>query len=367
MIAGTAGATTLTIGSAYSLTHNKTTPVYQSVWNQLILEYKTGSGSWTPISPFDIQWDKLETIYKHTAGDDTYSYRFRFYNSTNVDYSEYSPTVVGSGFTNVQVGQMVVNVRRKIRDPNRQRYSDSDIIALLQQGQNDIQIRIPKLWVLKVDTFENGTGIQATANNNIYSLASYPDINYISKIRYQYVNGGTTQIWDLIPEDEMEFDRYTQVIITPRLDDNIARVKLLPPSSTHLNGAFKVYPTIKNNNVGVFYPVYYRKFTPLNDVSDTTDLPFPEILEDYAAYRLHQLMGNKLQAEIYKKTYSGPSFASKDEPLTGIALLQMHNSNVKNVSMGYGKSLVRYGGRRGRSNYLGHGRVNRDYERENYF
>lgn len=259
---------------------------------------------------------------------------------------------------------MVVNVRRKIRDPNRQRYNDSDIIALLQQGQTDIQLRIPKLWFLKVDTFETGIGIPAIGGTDVYSLNSYTDFIYLNKIRYKFVNGASTIVYDLFPTPENEFDRYTQLQNQPT-DDNLTRVKLLPPTTSNLQGSFKVFPMVKNSNVGTFYPVYYRKFSVLNDVSDSTDLPFPEILEDYAAYRLHQLMGNKIQSDIYKKLYSGPNNGSPEEPLTGIALLEVHNKNVANVSTGYGKQLWRYTGRRGRGNFVGRG-INRDYIRENY-
>lgn len=360
------GATGLTIGSAYLLNHTKTTPIAKSAWNQIILEYKPANGNWTPIAPFNIQWDKLETLYFHTGGDDTYSYRFKFFNSTSVNYSEYSPTVKGTGFNPLQVGSMVINVRRKIRDPNRQRFNDTDIINLLQQAQVDIQIRMPKLWFLKVDTFETATGIAAIPNTSIYSLATYSDLLYLYKVKYQYVNGSNTQVYDLIPTPENEFDRFTQLSNLP-LDDNVLRVKLLPPTTTNLQGSFKVYPIPKNTNIGTFYPEYFRKFTVLSDISDTTDLPFPEILEDYAAFRLHQLMGNKLQSDIYKKLYSGPSNGSPEEPLTGIALLEVHNKNVMNVSTGYGKQLWRYRGRRGRNNYFGNGIVNRDYIRENFF
>ena len=366
LVAGITGATTITLTAPYyALNHTKTTPIYKSKWNQIILEYKVGSGNWTPITAFDIQWNNLETYYFHTVGDDTYSYRFKFSNSTTAVVSEYSPTVLGTGFTPLQVGAMIINVRRKLRDPNRQRFSDTDIIALLQQAQTDIQLRIPKLWFLKVDTFETGTGIAAIASQDVYDLSAYTDFLYLDKIKYQFVNGATTTLYDLSPLSDTEFDQFKQIVGQPE-DDNVQRVKLLPPTTSNLQGSFKVDPIPKTSGVSTFYPVYYRKFSELNDVSDTTDLPFPQILEDYAAFRLHQLLGNKLQAEIYKKLYSGPNNASNEEPLTGIALLAVHNKNVQNVSTGYGKQLWRYRGRSGRSNFFGQGITNSDYRKEWY-
>lgn len=340
--------------------------MYKSKWNQLSLERKQGNGSWGVIGQVDIQWNKLETLYFDSAGDDSYSYRFRFTNTQTQIFTEYSPTVSGAGFGNLQVGQMIMNTRRKIRDPNRQRFSDQDIIAFLQQAQMDIQMRLPKLWFLQVNTFETGIGIPTVASQDVYSLASYTDLLYLYKLRFKYINGANTLLYDLIPTAENEFDRYNQNQ-NQVLDDNAIRIKLLPPTITNLQGSFKVYPIPRNAGAGTFYPVYYRKFTPLNDVSDTTDLPFPEILEDYAAYRLHQLMGNQTQSAVYKKLYSGPNDGSNEEPLTGIALLEVHNKNVMNVSTGYGKQMWKYRGKRGRNNFFGNGMINADYRRENYF
>lgn len=357
-------STGLTIGTAYNLTHNKTTPVYQSVWNQIILEYNDNAGSgWVAITAFDIQWDKLETLYLHSAGGDAYSYRFRFYNSANVVYSEYSPTVSGAGFGPLQVGAMVISVRKKIRDVNRQRYTDTDIIDLLQAGQDQVQIEIPKLWCAKTDTFETGTGIAGTASEDTYSLATYTDLLYLSKIRYKYVSGSTTQLWDLKGKSEDEFDVY-QVQQNVRLDDNVRYVKLLPPTASNTKGSFKVFPIQKTSSVGTYYPVYYRKLTTLNTIDDTTELPFPQVLEDYAAWRLHQLMGNKAQAEIFKNLYSGPDNSDRGrEPLTGIALLKMHNANAEKISSGQPKSLWNFRGRTKGALYNG---MNHDYIKENY-
>lgn len=357
-------STTITISSSYNFSHNKGTSVYRSEWNQVSIESKTGTGNWGVLILKNIEWDSLETLYIDNTGDDTVSYRFRFYSPTRNIYSEYSPTITGAGFTRYQVGAMIINVRRKLRDPNPNRFSDSEIIQRLQDGQKDIEMLQQELWFLKVDTFEASNGITATVSTSKYSLASYTDLNYLSKIRYRYSTGNITLLWDLEPSPENEFDRYTYNQARPA-DDNIRRFKILPPDASSAQGYFSIYPIVRTAGVGTFFPVYYRTMTVLDDISDVTDLPFPEILEDYAAWRLHDLIGNQDQANHYRDLYYGPSDASSDQRVTGIAMLEQYNKNKKQV-LGYGRQLWRFRGQRGRNNFFGSGITTRDFIKENY-
>lgn len=363
--------TTITLVTAYKFSHNKSTSLYRSEWNQVAIERKLHTSStWAALVTQDIQWDKLETLYVDSTGDDTYDYRFRFYNSTSASYSEYSPTVSGAGFSPQQVGAMILHVREKIKDPNRARFTDTRIIEQLQAGQLYIPTLIPDLWFLRVDTFEASNGIAAVASTSKYSLAQYTDYAVLAKIKYKYVSGNTF-VYDLEGKNDIEFDRFTYNQLRVA-DDNVVRFKLLPPDSSSSKGYFTVDPVPKTTGIGTFYPIYYRALTALNSVEDTTDLTYPEILEDYAAWKLHTLMGNTGEAQKYEGLFFGePSvihagrlnFATKN--ITGIELLKLEN-NMREQGNEYPRNLWKWRGRRSNTNYYRRGLIDRDFIKENY-
>lgn len=364
------------ITPAYNFDHVKGTTIYRSDYDYMSIEGQPQNGIFSLIQQVLIQWDKPETLFLHTVGDDTWNYRFRFYNSKLNVYSEYSPTIPGSGFTRQQVGQLVLNVRKKIRDVNRIRYSDQDIIYQLQDAQNEVITLIPKLWFLYVDTWETatltgfgnvtnfGTGIPSVQNTTKYSLASWSDIHHIDKIRYYYNNGGAFLLWDLQPLPAVDFDRflYNQNRIK---NDIILSCKILPPDANSNQGYFEVDPVNLTNNVGYFYPVYWRKPITLVNMGTVSDFPYPEILEDYAAWKFHTFMGNDTDAKIYKDLFYGPSSETVDQSISGIKMLQTYNNSLGKAS-GYGKNLWNYRGKRGTGNFFGKGIVSRDFYKENY-
>lgn len=327
-----------------------------------------------------IQWDKTQSIWVHTAGDDTWNYRFRLYNSVLGIYSEYSPTLSGMGFSRNQVGQMILNARKKVRDVSRVRFSDNDFIALFNDAQNDATTLVPKLWFLLVDTWESATldgfGNMINPGNGMitlplidrYSLANqYADIDFIDKIKYYYTSpqGGQFLLWDLQPLADVDFDRYlynqnrfkTDIVLSFKInvDDRTA---------TQGQGIIILDPMPLNGG-SYLYPRYWKKPKVLQEVTDVTDFIFPEILEDFAAWRLHEWMGNSDEAENYKNLYYGPSSETADQKVTGIKLLQKDNNLIRRAN-GYGRKLWNYRGKRGAGNFFGQGLVNRDFVKENF-
>ena len=365
-VTGTSGDTIITISAALKFSHNKTTTVYKSRYNQVSIERAvTSVGSFSEIVLTDIQWDKLETLYEDVNGTDSHSYRFRLYNSLSAEYSEYSPTITGSGFARGQVGKMIQNVRRKIKDPNKQRFADAEIIEKLQDGQVDIQSNIPNLWFLRVDTYKGSNGIATVASSDTYDLDVYTDLNYVDKIRYSFVLGSVNKLYDLEKKSEIEFDQYIFDANSRTETDRVLRYKFLPPDASSDKGYIVVDPVPTTTDC-TFYPIYYKKFTELADVSDTTELPFPEMLEDYAAWKLSELLGNFEKAKQYKALYTGPDDESKADGLTGLAKLRKHNDRLKR-EQGYGRSLFRFRGRRPNNYYTRYGDSSTaDYYRENF-
>ena len=357
--------TTITLSQALTFDHNKGTPVFLSRWDQVSIERQiTSVGSWSVLIATNIQWDKLETLYDDTNGTDLHSYRFRFYNSAGQYYSEYSPTIGGGGFTRLSAGAMVLNVRKNIRDPNRQRTTDSYIIQLL----NDAQIFLTGIrhdwWFLKVDTWELkkrslATGISAVAGQDYYDLDAYSDLNYLNRIKYHYQPSTTNTVYDLIPKDAEDFDRYKQDQSQTN-DDSVLYYKQGDPDSSSLIGYFVVWPT-PSTATGIFYPIYFKAMTTLNDISDTTPVPFPQILEDYATWQIHEDLGNKDQADKFQiKFFGNPVRGLAPNIVTGIALLEQHQ-NQRNKPTNKARSLWKPRTR----NTSGHGVFNRDWWKEN--
>lgn len=358
------GSTTITLSAALDFDHNKGTPIYVSEWDQVDIERNDGSG-FSRIILIDIQWDKLETIYTDTNGTSTATYRFRFYNSAAQVSSEYSPTISGGGFDRNQVGAMVLNVRKKIRDPNREKISDSYIIQLLGDAQTTISGVRHDWWFLKVDTFELATPIAAVASQRRYDLDAYSNFNYLHRIRYHFQPSTNNLLYDLRPKPDEEFDRFMQDRDATN-NDNVIYYKQSPPDTNSDIGYFVVYP-VPATATGNFYPIYFKKMNTLDDISDETNIPFPEVLEDYASWILHDELGNKEEADRYRRRFFGtPVRGILKQEITGLGLLQTYQKN-RNMPTNHPRTLWRYRGRGQARNYYGEGLVGSDYYKENYW
>ena len=355
--------TTVTIASSFDFSHNKGTALYKTVWNQVSIERQPDQGSWEEVQLLDINWSNGETLFFDPSGNGSYNYRFRFFNAFTGLYSEYSPTIDGEGFSRKQAGRMIINARKKVRDPNTDRFEDEDILILLQDGHSEIELNIPKLYFLKVNTFEQGTGIQAIGGVYKYSMNQYSNLNYVSKVQYVYNNGTVTQKWDLIPLDEAEYDGITVNQNRPA-DDYLRKYKILEPDDNSEIGYIEVYPTALTGS-GTIHFIYYRKFTELTNISIETELPFPQILEDYAAWKMHLILGNTDEAAKYESLFYGPDGSSNSQHLTGIALLNKYNT-ARKKAIGYGRNLIKFRGQRGVNSFWGNGTGTHDYQKENF-
>jgi len=366
----------INLSNPFNFNHAKGTLLYKTPWDQISIEGQPSSGGWQVLNTIPIQWDKFSTIYMHTAGDDTWSYRFRFFNSILTIYSNYSHTQTGAGFARNMVGRMLLNVRKKIRDPNRVRYADADIIDLFNDGQFDTCAIVPKLWFLYVDTWETaspttfgplnsiGNGMVALPDTTRYALNQWPDLDSLDKIRYYYNNTGSFLLYDLQPLAYTDFDRF--MFNQNRIkSDIVLSFKIVPPDGASAQGYFEVDPVNLGGEIGTFFPVYWRKPHTLSDIMDITDFPFPAMIEDYAAWKLHDWSGNTEEAAKYKDLYYGPSDETPIQTATGIKLLTMYNNKIRRANAP-GRQLWNWRGSQSRNNFFGDGVINRDFIRENY-
>lgn len=360
----------LVIDSALNFSHSKTTPVYKTIWDTVSIEANYGSG-FSEITKSGIQWDNKDnkTIYFDQNGTDSTSYRFRFYNSVTLTYSEYSNTLVGSGFTRFQMGYIIRQARITAGDRAGRALSTPELIRELNYAKYFIRAHNPKYWFWKVDGFQNNILIPSVSGGNVYSLASITDYATMSVVRCRYTLGNTDIIWNLDKKPDPELQQYTRNLVRPNYD--FPRFyRLLPPDSNSANGYFEVENKVQNADRVNFYVDYYKNEASYVDVTSSTAIPIPEILEDYLIYRIYQARGNDQMAQTALERFTGPQGKKRTEdliPLTGIALLDELDRQEK-IAQGQPRVLWLYKGQKGIAHMYGSRRFyTPDYIRENFF
>lgn len=366
-LSSTSGVVTLNLASALNFSHSKNTPVFKVVWNQISIEGRSSSaGTFVELTLSAIQWDNEDglTLYFHSAGTDSWEYRFRFYNSQSTTYSEYSPTQTGAIPARNTVRFMIDEVRKIADDIEGQIISDAEIVRLFNRAQDIIYTHNPKYWFLYVDTYELGSlSIAATANEDVYSLNNLTRYGHLAGIKYRYNLSPIDNIYRLKKITDAEFDRLdADQNIT---DDNWPQVfKLIPADSTSANGYFKITPDIKDSGIGTFYPLYYEKMADLDSVDDTTQVPLPFLLEDYAIAYIQRIKGDERKARDYESSLISGS--SNITPY-GLSMLDEMDNQQKS-SIGQPTSLWRFRGQKAIPRLYGNRNLqSADYIRENYF
>lgn len=366
-VSSISGSTTITLSSALSFAHQKPASVYKVAWNFVSIERKTSAaGTFAEITQSGIQWDSKtnETIYYDRDATNAYQYRFRFYNSVTATYSEYSGTITGAIPLRTSVQFMIDMVRKISGDPERKIVSDDELIRVFNRAQDIIYAHRQKYWFLYVDTYELGSGsIAATANTDRYTLGGLSPFGHLSGIKYKYNSGATNIVYQLRRLSEAEFDRL-DVDQNTTNNDYPDVYKLLPADSSSANGYFKVTPNIKNSSVGTFYPLYYEKMTDLATMSDTTQVPLPDILIDYAIAFVFRVKGDEKKADIYERHLVLPR---PDVVPSGLLLLDKLDDQQK-VAVGQPISLSRFRGQRAVDRLYGNRYPQSpDFVRENFW
>ena len=361
------GKNTLNLSASLDFDHPKDTPIFKVAWNFVEIEWRSSSaGTFATLTQSPIQWDKLNTIYFHDAGTDNSEYRFRFYNSVTATYSEYSPTVTGSGFERNQVGYMIREVRKVINDPDGRVMSDKEIIRAFNEGQDIIRGTKDNWWFLKGENSSTTT----TASDSNYALASaIGSTGNLDKILYRYNDGSATDItYPLKFKTEAEFD----MLVTDNDrsdDDDVECYTLKPADSSSDAGYFEVYPTPATTGRGTFIQRYFKQITDLATVSDETVIPFPQILENFAIGQAEAIKGNENKAAIYNGLFYGKRQEGRRtiQADTGINMLSRMDAFKRRPS-GQPLSLKRYRGQRAIQGLYGQRYGdNRDELREKYW
>jgi len=92
-LASISGKTIINLAAGLNFAHPKDTSVYKVNWNFVSIESRASSSSvFALLTDSPIQWDKLNTVYYDSAGNDNYQYRFRFKNSV-VDLADWDKLI----------------------------------------------------------------------------------------------------------------------------------------------------------------------------------------------------------------------------------------------------------------------------------
>ena len=340
---------TITLESSLNFSHPKDTPVYKVPWDFVQIQTKTpeDGDNWVALTESPIQWDKRNTVYYHEAGTSRNQYRFRFFKSNESvygeKYAEWSPTVSGAGFNRDQVGYMIREVRTVSNDTQGKILGDRGIIRAFNKAQDIIRAaKDDWLWLKKTDST-----VTTTASDNEYPLPdAIGNTGNVSDIRYHLDDGSVDEIYALKFLPENEFDALDQDQ-DRGTDDHLTHYTFKEGDDSNPAGYIRVFPTPKTTGYGTFLIRHHIEIVDLDLVTDTTVIPIPSLLEDFAIAQIERIRGNDARARLYERW-----LLSDDPKVTppGIANLMRLDANRKRPS-GQPMALKRFRGRRGLHNF----------------
>jgi len=290
-------ATTLTV-SALSYSHAKGTPITFLRWDKYELSYATSStGAWTVYgsTTYNLRYDAISTEYRDTAATSTYQWKYRYYSTENSAYSDYSDTILASGWADNSVGYMVRQVRKTVNDPDSKTISDTEIIRYFNEAQGKVYTLYDRWWfLLKV-----GSNIDTVASQMTYGLPS--DFGRMDKVKYRYISGSTDTNYNLKYLPDTEFD-YESRDNNADNSDNIKNYTIQPGDSTNTAGYLEVWPRPETTGLHLT-PRYYATMTKLDSYGDLTQVPIPSMLEDYALAQIFQIRKEERNADRYDRIF----------------------------------------------------------------
>ena len=128
-------STTITLEGITVFPHNRGDMVRFIPYNQISAEYSTDSLVYNSITPINIRPDSSETYMQRISDLSTYTYKFRFYNSTTAFYSSYSDVVNASGFGDNTVYAVKKRALDQLGEVKGDLISDQFLNDSLQEGR----------------------------------------------------------------------------------------------------------------------------------------------------------------------------------------------------------------------------------------
>jgi hypothetical protein len=280
-------ASSLTI-TAMSYPHSSDESVQTVLWNQYCVQYKTDSdGTWTDLTTgTNFDWSTNDTIYQHGDGESNYYYRVRYYNTATNKYSDWSEQVSGVGLTRSTVGSMIEEVRKNTKDESTQKASDKTIIGYFNYAQDVVKSMYKKWPWLQ----EEATIVPAT-------LALPSDFKRAYRLKYNYVSGSDSQTYYLKYLPPVDFQE--------KYSDNNASTSdyLVDYTIDDINNVVKLGPS-PTTATAILTLVYEKDITDLEEYTDTTVIPLPELLITYATAKVWKLKSNPDEYNSWMQNFS---------------------------------------------------------------
>lgn len=135
-ISTVSGNSTITLTAVLKFSHSIDTPITFVKYNQYVVysaSSKTGSYSQVG-SATDIEVDSDFSEFEDTSGSSSTWYKFRFYNSTSAQFSDYSDPVQGSGYTDDSVKAIMDRIYVIGGDKERRVISEVEMMTILNDG-----------------------------------------------------------------------------------------------------------------------------------------------------------------------------------------------------------------------------------------
>jgi hypothetical protein len=246
------------------------------------VERKPTGGSYAEIAngKVDIEWDNsdLKTFIAISAGVSTDTYKWRFYNSTSGEYTDYSDELAGTGVARDEAGHVIELVRK---NPITQNIDDETILNYMTDFQEIVYDEIPKAWWFQ----KQGTAANTIASDYTYPITSnWSDFLSMKFVLYRYISGSIDETYPLTYSPLNEFYNY-KADSNQGTDDVVRWWTILPPDSDSADGYIGLHPTPKTTACRII-PIYHFELATLDSFGDTLAVPYQKGYVDYILYRI---------------------------------------------------------------------------------
>jgi len=269
--------------------HSTDESVQKVLWDKYDVQYKTDvSDPWSDlVLAQDFDWSGTETTYIHSDGASNYYYRSRYGNSATNTYSDYSGTVSATANTRSSVGSMIDQVRENAKDKTSQKVSDEIIISYFNYAQ-DIVKSMQKKW----------PWLQAEATIVASTLALPADFKRAYRLKYNFVNSTV--------DNHTYYLKYLPIVdFQEKYYDNNASTSdyLEDYTIDTINNVIKLGPS-PTTTTAILTLVYEKDITDLEDYTDETIIPLPELLISYATAKVWKLKSNNEEYTSWMESFA---------------------------------------------------------------
>lgn len=296
--------TDLTI-SSLKFSHPAGTPVTYVDWDKYELSYRISSTD--PWNVYDITtgmnvampdtliFDALYKEYRDPKATGNYQWRYRYYSTEKLAYSDYSDIIGATGWSRSTVGYMVREIREIVNDPEEKTVKDIEIIRFLNAGQDKVFSLYDRWFFL----LKFGTPILTQTGIKTYPLPT--DFGRMKDLQFEYIFGASDITYNLEYKSIDDFLYLSRDNNTAN-DDNLKWYSIFPPDANSATGYLRIWPPPLTAGQSIT-PLYYQAITDLSSYGSTTLIPIPDILENYALSQILKIRKEDDKAALYDSMF----------------------------------------------------------------